>query len=149
MGLIQGAGLGLIFIPLTITAFGTLPPHYRTEGASLMNLFRNIGASVGISAVTALLARNIQTSHADIAANVTSDTVTSFDLSAIQRFGMAADAALSMIDAEVNRQAAMIAYLDDFWAMAIVTALSVPLVIFLKRPPRPVPGEKAAPVDLH
>ena len=148
-GLIQGLGLGLVFMPLNAMAFATLPPHYRTEGSSLMNLMRNIGASVGISAVTALLARNVQTSHADIAANVTADTLTSYDLSTLQRFGAAADAALTMIDAEVNRQAAMIAYLDDFWAMAIVTALSVPLVIFLKRPPKPVPGEKAAPVDLH
>jgi len=148
-GLIQGLGLGLVFMPLNSMAFATLPPHYRTEGSSLMNLMRNIGASVGISVVTALLARNVQTAHADIGANVTADTLASYDLSLLQRFGSAADTALSMIDAEVNRQAAMIAYLDDFWAMAIVTALSVPLVIFLKRPPKPVPGEKAAPVDLH
>lgn len=148
-GLIQGLGLGLVFMPLNQMAFATLPPHYRTEASSLMNLMRNIGASVGISAVTALLARNVQTSHADLASNITSDALSSYDLSSLQRFGMAADAALSMIDAEVNRQAAMIAYLDDFWAMAIVTALSVPLVLFLKKPPKPVPGEKAAPVDLH
>lgn len=148
-GLIQGLGLGLVFMPLNQMAFATLPPHYRTEASSLMNLMRNIGASVGISAVTALLARNIQISHADLASHVTADALASYDLSSLQRFGMAADAALSMIDAEVNRQAAMIAYLDDFWAMAIVTALSVPLVIFLKRPPKPTPGEKAAPVDLH
>ncbi|KQN26477.1 disulfide bond formation protein DsbA [Sphingomonas sp. Leaf33] len=148
-GLIQGLGLGLVFMPLNQMAFATLPPHYRTEASSLMNLMRNIGASVGISVVTALLARNIQTSHADLAAHVTGDALNSVDLSMLQRFGIAADAALTMIDAEVNRQAAMIAYIDDFWAMAIVTALSVPLVLFLKKPPKPVPGEKAAPVDLH
>ncbi len=39
-----------------------------------------------------------------------------------------------MIDAEVNRQAAMIAYLNDFWLMAIVTAISVPLVLLLQKP---------------
>jgi len=148
-GLVQGLGLGLVFMPLNSMAFATLPPHYRTEGSSLMNLMRNIGASVGISAVTALLARNVQTSHADLAAHVTADAVASFDVSMLQRFGGAADAVLSMVDGEVNRQAAMIAYLDDFWAMAIVTAVSVPLVVFLKRPPRPTPGERAAPVDLH
>lgn len=148
-GLIQGLGLGLVFMPLNQMAFATLPPHYRTEGSSLMNLMRNIGASVGISAVTALLARNIQTSHADLAQHVTPDMVAGYDISMVQRFGAAADTVMSMIDAEVNRQAAMIAYLDDFWAMAIVTAISVPLVFFLKKPPRPTPGERAAPVDLH
>jgi MFS transporter, DHA2 family, multidrug resistance protein len=148
-GFIQGLGLGLVFMPLNGMAFATLPPHYRTEGSSLMNLMRNIGASVGISAVTALLARNVQTAHADIGANVTSDTVSSFDPTLLQQFGMAADTVMSVVDAEVNRQAAMIAYLDDFLMMAVVTALSVPLVFFLKRPARPKPGEQAAPVDLH
>ncbi|WP_443018938.1 DHA2 family efflux MFS transporter permease subunit [Sphingomonas sp.] len=148
-GLVQGLGLGLVFMPLNAMAFATLPPKYRTEASSLLNLMRNIGASVGISAVTALLARNIQISHADLAAHVTSDALSSYDLSMAQQFGAAADTALSMIDLEINRQAAMIAYLDDFWAMAIVTALSVPLVLFLKRPPSPQPGERAQPVDLH
>ncbi|MES2338707.1 MAG: DHA2 family efflux MFS transporter permease subunit [Pseudomonadota bacterium] len=149
VGFIQGLGLGLVFMPLNAMAFATLPARYRTEGASLMNLGRNIGASVGISLVTALLARNIQTSHADLAGRLTGDAMATIDLSMLQRFGVVADSALAMIDGEVNRQAAMIAYLDDFYAMAIVTAISVPLVFFLKRPPKPVPGERAAPVDLH
>ncbi len=148
VGFIQGLGLGLVFMPLNQMAFATLPPQYRTEASSLMNLGRNIGASVGISLVTALLARNVQTSHQDLAGAVTSQS-TALDLSSLQRFGVAADAAMAMLDAEVNRQAAMIAYLDDFYVMAIVTALSVPLVLFLKKPPKPVPGERAAPVDLH
>ena len=149
VGFVQGIGLGLIFMPLNQMAFATLPPHYRTEGSSLMNLGRNLGASIGISLVTALLARNVQTSHQDLASNLTSEAMSSVDLSMLQRFGMAADTVLTMIDGEVNRQAAMIAYLDDFYAMAVVTALSVPLVFFLRRPPRPVPGERAAPVDVH
>ncbi|URW77126.1 DHA2 family efflux MFS transporter permease subunit [Sphingomonas donggukensis] len=148
-GLIQGIGLGLVFMPLNAMAFATLPPHYRTEGSSLMNLMRNIGASVGISGVTALLARNVQTSHADLSPHINAEALAGYDVSMLQRFGAAADTVLSMLDAEVNRQAAMIAYLDDFWVMAIITAASVPLVFFLKRPPRPTPGEKAPPVDLH
>ena len=149
IGVIQGLGLGLVFMPLNSMAFATLPPHYRTEGSSLMNLGRNIGASVGISLVTALLARNIQTSHADLTGGVSTDAMSSVDLSMLQRFGVLADGALAMIDGEVNRQAAMIAYLDDFKAMAIVTAISIPLVFFLKKPPKPAAGERAAPVDLH
>lgn len=148
-GFIQGLGLGLVFMPLNGMAFATLPPHYRTEGSSLMNLMRNIGASVGISLVTALLARNIQTSHSDIASNVTPGTLNGADTVA-KGLGATGDAAMAMLDAMVNQQAAMIAYLDDFKAMAIVTALSVPLVVFLKKPPRAgATAAKAPPVDLH
>ncbi|HWK36142.1 DHA2 family efflux MFS transporter permease subunit [Sphingomonas sp.] len=148
-GVIQGLGMGLIFMPLQTMAFATLPPQYRTEGSSLMNLSRNIGASVGISAVTALLARNTQISHSDVGQHVTSAALDTLDPSIIQMAGATGDSVMAMINAEVTRQAAMIAYLDDFRVMMIVTALSIPLVLFLKRPPRPVPGEKAAPVDLH
>src|SRR3546814_9460032 len=51
-GLVQGLGMGLIFIPLNTMAFATLGSTYRTDGASLLNLVRSVGASVGISVVT-------------------------------------------------------------------------------------------------
>ena len=70
-GLIQGLGMGLVFIPLNTMAFATIAPQYRTDGSSLLNLFRSIGASVGISVVTTVLGANIQTSHEDLAAHVT------------------------------------------------------------------------------
>lgn len=133
-GTVQGLGMGLIFMPLNLTAFATLDPKYRTDGASLLNLFRSIGASAGISVVTTFLARNLQTSHSDIAGNVTSFNLPAVDPSQAQRIGTLGDTALAMLDAEVNRQALMIAYLDDFKLMAIVTLCAVPLVMLLRRP---------------
>ena len=70
-GLVQGAGLGFLFVPLSAVTLGTLPPEYRTEGAGLYNLSRNIGSSVGISVVTSLLIENTQANHAEIAQHVT------------------------------------------------------------------------------
>ena len=150
-GLVQGLGLGLVFMPLNAIAFATLSPTYRTEGSSLLNLFRNLGASVGISVVTAQLARGIQTSHADLAGHITPEALSGFDPGLLQGLGGVGSTVFAMIDGELNRQAAMIAYLDDFWLMTIVTALVVPLVVMLRRPPpRPGIGQaKAAPVDLH
>jgi DHA2 family multidrug resistance protein len=136
-GSIQGLGMGLVFMPLNLTAFGTLDPKYRTEGASLLNLFRSIGASAGISIVTTFLARNLQTSHSDLVGHITPFSLPSIDPSASERLMSAGDTAMAMIDAEVNRQALMIAYLDDFKMMAIVTLLAVPLVILLRRPSKP------------
>ncbi len=133
-GLVQGVGLGLLFIPLNIMAFGTLDPRFRTEAASLLNLFRNIGASVGISVVTALLARNIQTSHQELGGHITGYSFDSVDPSLSALLGSAGETVTAMLNAEVNRQAAMIAYLDDFKLMMILTAVAVPLVLLLKRP---------------
>ena len=135
-GAVQGLGMGLVFMPLNLTAFATLEPRHRTDGASLLNLFRSIGASAGISVVTTFLARNLQTSHADLGAHITSSSLPNIDLSTATRFGPYGDTAISLIDAEINRQALFIAYLDDFKLMAIVTLIAIPLVVLLKRPPK-------------
>ena len=139
-GAVQGLGMGLVFMPLNLTAFATLDPKYRTDGASLLNLSRSIGASAGISVVTTFLARNIQTSHADLVGHLTPFSLPSVDPSTAERLGALGESALALLDAEVNRQALMIAYLDDFKLMAIMTLLAVPLVIFLRRPAGPPQG---------
>ncbi len=133
-GFVQGLGMGLVFMPLNSLAFATLSHHYRTDGASLLNLFRNVGQSAGISMVTVLLARNIQTSHADLASHVTAQTIPSLDLSAVDRFGALSDSVFGYADAMINRQAAMIAYIDDFYLMAWISFAVLPLVFFLKMP---------------
>ena len=71
VGLVQGAGLGFLFVPLSSVTLATLPPEQRTEGAGLYNLSRNIGSSVGISVVNALLTSNTQVNHAEIVTHVT------------------------------------------------------------------------------
>ena len=145
-GLVQGLGMGLIFIPLNTMAFATIAPHYRTDGSSLLNLFRSLGASIGISIVTTLLGVNIQKSHADLAAHVTNSSVSLLDASTADRFGIAGETALAMVNAEINRQAAMVAYIDDFWLMMWVTLATVPLVLLL-RPPKPG-GPVASAADM-
>ena len=137
-GFVQGLGMGMVFMPLNGMAFATLSPQQRTEGASLMNLSRNVGASVGISIVTTILARSIQISHADLAPKVNPENLNMMDPGLLQILGGSGDALLAMANAEINRQAAMIGYLNDFWAMAIVTALSVPLVVLLRKPKGPM-----------
>ena len=69
-GVIQGLGIGLIFVPLSTLAFATVPPPLRAEGSSVYTLVRNLGASVGISIMQALVVANSQTMHASLAANV-------------------------------------------------------------------------------
>lgn len=145
-GLVQGLGMGLIFIPLNTMAFATIPPLYRTDGSSLLNLFRSVGASVGISIVTTLLGANTQTSHEDLVAHVTNSSTSLIDPSTADRFGIIGDTAMAMVNAEINRQAAMVAYIDDFWLMMWVTLAAVPLVLLL-RPAQPG-APKASAADM-
>lgn len=131
---VQGLGIGFAFMPLNILAFGTLAARLRTEGAALYNLARNIGGSISISLMGALLARNVQVSHADLGAHVTSVSMPVLESGFLERLGIRGTMIASFIDAEINRQALMIAYLDDFWVMMWASLLVLPLVFFLRRP---------------
>lgn len=146
-GLLQGLGMGLVFIPLQVTAFATLAPWLRTEGSSLLNLGRSLGASVGIALMTVLLGHSIQTSHADLAGHVTASTGSLIDVSTVDRFQALGEFALRMADAEVNRQAAMIAYINDFWLMMWLTIAAAPLAFLLRRNSQPGPGPSLDPAS--
>jgi DHA2 family multidrug resistance protein len=142
-GVVQGLGMGLVFIPLQTIAFATLAPNLRTDGSSLLNLFRSVGSSIGISITTVLLTRSIQISHADLAEHVTAGTSSVFDISQMDQYQTVGDAGFALIDAEINRQAAMIGYINDFWFMMWLCIVTMPLVLFL-RPPK-VPAAKPEP----
>jgi DHA2 family multidrug resistance protein len=143
-GFVQGVGMGLIFMPLNGMAFATLPASQRTEGSSLLNLSRSIGASIGISLVTTVLARGAQISHADLSDSLTVERLQILDPGMLSRLGGAGDAVLAMANAEVTRQAMMIAYLNDFKALMIVTICAIPLVLFLRKPKGGITADPAA-----
>jgi MFS transporter, DHA2 family, multidrug resistance protein len=142
-GLLQGIGTGCVFAPLSTIAFSTLTPHLRNEGAAFFSLMRNLGSSVGISAVTTLLVRNTQIMHSRLAEHVTpfSDGLTS--LSA----GTQTAEQLAQLNALVTRQAAMIAYNNDFKLMLILTVVAIPLVALLRAPRTIAPGAQPAIVE--
>jgi DHA2 family multidrug resistance protein len=145
-GLFQGFGMGLVFIPLNGVAFSTLPMRLRTDGSSLLYLFRSLGGSFGISIMTTMLARNMQTSHEDLASHVTSSSMSAIDPASADRLGGIGEAALQVMNLEINRQAAMIAYLDDFKLMMILLIVISPLIFFLK-PGTTTPGQQPAMAD--
>ena len=132
-GIIQGAGMGFLFVPLSTTTLATLAPEHRTEGAGLYNLSRNLGSSIGISIVSALLVSNTQVNHADISSYVTSTnrlfenpTIAHF----LSPFTAAGRAALDML---VTHQAQIIAYIDDFKLLLILTLAGFPLLFLFRR----------------
>jgi DHA2 family multidrug resistance protein len=132
-GVVQGLGLGLIFVPLQTLAFETLATRFRTTGAALLNLSRNIGGSIGISVVSTELVRLTQVSHADMAAHITQRNIPSLNPQLFENLGRYGNVALAYINAEITRQALFIAYLDDFKLMMMVTFVILPLLFFMKR----------------
>jgi DHA2 family multidrug resistance protein len=121
-------------VPLQTLAFETLATRLRTTGAALLNLSRNIGGSIGISIVSTQLVRMTQVAHADMATQITQQTIPTANPEMLQTIApVAGPAALAFINAEVTRQALFIAYLDDFKLMMIVTFAVLPLLLFMRR----------------
>jgi DHA2 family multidrug resistance protein len=132
-GVVQGAGLGFLFVPLSAVSLATLPPEQRTEGAGLYNLSRNIGSSVGISVVTSLLTQNTQANHAEIVQHVTAVNRT-FENPAIAQFwNPTTDGGRAALDAMITTQSQIIAYIDDFKLLMIATLIVIPLLLVFKQ----------------
>ena len=135
IGVLQGFGLGLVFVPISSVAYATLPAIQRTEAAGLFSLVRNIGSSIGISVVMALLARSAQVNHAELAARVPAFGVETGLLPAA--WNLSTSAGMMAINNEISRQAAAIAYLNDFWLLMVLTIVAIPLVYLLKADTKP------------
>ena len=130
--IVQGVGLGLLFVPITTAAFLTLPGHLRNSGTSILTLVRNIGSSIGISMVIANLTDKTIEMHARIVEGVTpfNDALQMPDVAT--NLNVNTDIGRAMLDAIVTQQAAMIAYLNDFKLLMILTLAMVPLVLIIR-----------------
>jgi DHA2 family multidrug resistance protein len=134
VGVVQGVGLGFLFLPLSVVALATLPSETRAEGAGFFTLMRNIGSSVGIAVVNAQLTRNTQINHAGIAVFV-NPVNRMFEDPAIARFWNPLTAAgRAALDVVVTGQAQIIAYVDDYKLLMIATIAVIPLLLAFKKP---------------
>jgi len=133
VGVVQGIGLGFLFVPLSVVTLSTLPPERRAEGAGIYSLLRNIGSSVGISVVNTLLTRNTQVNHAAIAKFVTPVNRMFEDPTITQYWNPLTAAGRAALDAVVTRQAQIIAYIDDYKLLMIATLAVIPLLIVFQK----------------
>jgi DHA2 family multidrug resistance protein len=143
-GLLQGVGMGFVFIPLNTLAFATISAKYRVDATSMFSLIRNVGSGVGISLVTAVLANMQVVNHAELAERVT------LDYGPIRDFAAASGGfqnIIGSINGLIGQQAAMLSFLDDFKLMMWVTLASIPIILLLRRPraaPKPDPAHAMA-----
>jgi DHA2 family multidrug resistance protein len=139
-GVVQGIGLGFIFVPLSTIAFATLAPRYRNEGAAMFSLIRNLGSSVGISLVMTVLGHEAQSSHAALSESITPFRDALVAPGVPQAWNWSSELGRLALDAEVSRQALTIAYLNDFRFMMYLSLLAVPLLLLLRSPRRAAPA---------
>ena len=145
-GVIQGLGIGLIFVPLSTLAFATLAPSLRAEGSGVYTLIRNLGSGVGISIMNALVVSNTQTMHAAMAGKINpSDPAIAASLAG--RFDLNSVQGLLSLNAEITRQATMVAYVDDFKLMLIITIACMPMLLLMRKPKGPAGGAPHVEVD--
>jgi MFS transporter, DHA2 family, multidrug resistance protein len=130
----QGIGLGFVFIPLQVVAFATLPPELRGDGTALFSLVRNVGSALGISISSFLLTQYTQIMHARIAESVTPFNRSLQTGGAYLLWNSATAPGLAALNAEVTRQAAIIAYANDFKLMLLVSMATALLLLLLRRP---------------
>jgi DHA2 family multidrug resistance protein len=131
--------MGLVFVPLSTISFSTLAPQFRNEGTALYSLIRNIGSSIGISAVTTYLSQRVQINHAAFA-----DYITPFNkaLQAAAHVG-AADLSTTIglvkLNNDVTYQASLLGYLQDFRIMMFLCVLMLLMMVLLRKPQKRAP----------
>ena len=135
-GIVQGIGTGLIFVPLTTLAFATLAPAFRNEGAAMFTLIRNIGSSIGISALQVLAYRNSETVHSRLVEGLRPDNPAVATMSS--SFSLTDPTGLAVLGQTVQRQSMMVSMADSFWFLGVLTMFAAILLLFIRSPRRGV-----------
>ena len=131
-GMIQGFGMGFLFVPLSTMAFATIAPKFRADGTAMFSLVRNMGQGVGISLVTAVLSTMMQVNHSELAERL---TATSQNVASMVPSLLTGNATVvSQINGLVTQQGAILSYLDDFWLMMLLSLSAIPLILLLRGP---------------
>jgi DHA2 family multidrug resistance protein len=141
-GILQGFGLGFVFTPLSVITFSTMPRQNLTQATAIFSLMRNVGGSVGVSIVEALFVENTQVIHSRLIENIRPDNPIAQTLAA--PYSLTNPHGIAALNAEVTRQAQMIAYIDDFHFMVIIILVALPLLLLLRRPVRASQGPAIA-----
>jgi DHA2 family multidrug resistance protein len=135
-GTLQGIGLGFVFTPLSVAAFSTLSREHLTQGTAIFSLMRNIGGSVGVSIVEAMFVENTQVIHSRLSEHIRADNPLAQAPMLAAPYSLTNPHGVAALNAEVTRQAQMIAYIDNFYFMAVVILATLPLLLLLRRPSR-------------
>jgi DHA2 family multidrug resistance protein len=132
-GMIQGFGVGIIFVPMSVLTFATIDQRLRPDATAFLSLLRNLGQSVGISIMETIYTHQAAVSHSDLAAAVQPSSPV-FAAGVPHVMSPATTSGLLRLNGEITRQASMVGYIDVFWLMCFCTLLMIPIVLALRAP---------------
>jgi DHA2 family multidrug resistance protein len=139
--LFQSIGLPFLFVPITALAYVGLRPNESNQASALMNVMRNLGGTIGIAGVQIMLARRQQFHQARLveALNPLNPSYTHYVAQATQALGgrgqpplQASAQVMGLLYQSVQRQAAMMSFLDVFHSLMIVILCAMPLLLFMR-----------------
>lgn len=132
-GMVQGIGLGMVFVPLATITFATLPDELTTEAAGIRQLGRTLGASLGVSLSSAVFASQTQAAWNQMGGNITqySEAVRAY----LGKLHMTLDSpgAAQILAHALGKQAVFVGMLDAFYMMSLMLLITVPLLLLLKK----------------
>jgi DHA2 family multidrug resistance protein len=160
--MIQGVGIGFIFVPLNTVALATISRERMGNATALLNVVRNLGGAIGVALLTTLLARRSQVHQTTLGGHVDiwdAETAERLRAWAAHFAAQGADSftaerrAVSKLYQEVTRQAQLLAFADDFWVLFLLFCGSLVLLPMLSRvrlgPPARTEAGDAAPPPVH
>ncbi len=131
VSMLQGFGLGFMFVPLNMIALSTVPGALRTQGTAMWTLIRNLGSSIGVSIVIANLTNKTIMMHARLTESVTPFNQAMADPAAAM-LDPSTDTGRALLENLITQQATIIAYANDFKLMLWMTLLAFPLVLLIR-----------------
>ena len=138
----QGIGMGLVFVPMNLIAFATMPQYLRTDGTAVMNLMRNVGSAIGVSITTTVLTSSIQINHAQLASHVNPFNRALGVNAPSMMWNPQLPFGLAQINGIIEHNAPVIAYANDFLFMFFIS-LPALVVVMMMRKVHLAPGTKA------
>jgi MFS transporter, DHA2 family, multidrug resistance protein len=137
----QGFGLGCTFVPLNLLALSGLPHHILSQGTALRALMRMLGGSIGIAILETQLSQNTQIVHSRLIEHLRPDNPLAQAPYLTAPFSLTDPSGIAALNHKVTRQAAMVAYTDDFVLMLWVILACLPLLLLIRGPRRePMPA---------
>ncbi|MDH3319985.1 MAG: MFS transporter, partial [Betaproteobacteria bacterium] len=129
---VQGFGVGVLWVPITMVSFATLDPSRAAEASAVYHMVRNIGSSIHISLSVSLAVRMTRTSYAELAERVTpySDSLSMPWVTGA--WNLESQRGLAAVSREMARQAAMIGYIDAFVFFVVTSLVVLPLVLLIR-----------------
>jgi MFS transporter, DHA2 family, multidrug resistance protein len=141
--IVQGFGMGLIFTPVQLVAFATMPGHLRPDGTALMNLIRNVGSAIGISITTTILSDRMQAIHSELTRFATPFNRALGINGPSLFYNLQLPSTATAYNVSLRIRAAIEGYASDFRFMFWIAMVSIPVIWMLERPAYSISGRKS------